>query len=244
MNKEIVKNQAEVIARVFEQHTSHKMAHSTALEIVSNLYGKKNFNVLSAYMKPKTALAELSDFEQDHAKDNIGTDYGDECVITSTNGRKLKTAAYPNECDYVRVTDRADNEIAYWSCDEWEQSPMEVMGAIIGALNGGPKIELPSFATQKGAAIKVLQEPLCKFDIEQILEAGGACEVIIKVELDDISAGIEHMNDTAETAITNFQQFKIDDEDVSVTISDISYTPVGAENGSILMKVNCQIETY
>ena len=244
MNKEIVKSQAEVVARVFEQHTSHKMAHSTALEIVSSLYGKKNFNVLSAYLKPETALAELSDFEQEHAKDNIGTQYGEECVITSVNGRKIKTAAYPNECDYMRVTDRADNEIAYWSCDEWAESPMEVMGAIVGALNGGPDIELPSFAVKKSPAIKALSEPLSKVEIEKILAAGGECKVIIRVSLDDISDGIDAMNDMAEAAITNYQHVEIDGEDVSVTICDINYTPVGAENGSILMQVNCQIDTY
>lgn len=244
MNKEIVKNQAEVIARVFEQHTSHKMTHSTALEIVSSLYGKKNFNVLSAYLKPETALSELSDFEQEHAKDNIGTQYGEECVITSINGRKIKTAAYPNECDYMRVTDRADNEIAYWSCDEWAESPMEVMGAIVGALNGGPDIELPSFAVKKSPAIKVLKEPLSKVEIEKILEGGGDCEVIITVDLDSISNGIDAMNDMAEAAITNYQDVEIDGEDVSVTICDINYTPVGAENGSILMQVNCQVDTY
>ena len=249
MNKEIVKNQAEVIAHVFEQHTSHKMAHSTALEIISALYGKKNFNVLSAYLKPETAFSELSDFEQEHAKDNVNNDYGHECVITSIKGRKLKTASYPNECDYVRVTDRADNEIAYWSCDEWAESPMEVMGAIVGALNGGSDVELPTFATKKATvqkipSIKVIHEALTPNEIEAILNKDSFCQVVIRVSLDDLSSGIKTVNDIAENIIINHQQVKIDGETVSVAISDISYTPVGAEDGMVLIQVSCSLETY
>ena len=241
MNKEIITNQAEVIARVFEKQTSHKMAQSTALEIVSALYGKKNYNVLANFIKPETAMAELGSHEAEHALDSQTNNYGDECVIMTLNGRKIKTAAYPNECDYVRITDRADNEIAYWVSDEWQESPTEVMGAIIGALNGGPDIELPTFATKKAKAMKVLTEPLNSAEIQNMLEE--RCTVIIPMDLDDWALGIDGVNDIAEGKIVGLNQVEIDGEMNSVSISDISYTPVGVENGSILIEVGFYIDT-
>ncbi len=46
--------------------------------------------------------------------------------------------------DYVRIVDAQGGERAYWSYTEWEESPIEVMGAILGgalsaALNQPPK---------------------------------------------------------------------------------------------------------
>ncbi|KKK68893.1 hypothetical protein LCGC14_2939480, partial [marine sediment metagenome] len=45
---------------------------------------------------------------------------------------------FPLPCDYVRIVLRHDlTEVAYWICDEWAEDPVEVMGAIIGALCEG-----------------------------------------------------------------------------------------------------------
>lgn len=40
----------------------------------------------------------------------------------------------PGGASYVRVLNPAGNEIGYWIYDEWQESPVEVMGAILGAL--------------------------------------------------------------------------------------------------------------
>ena len=39
---------------------------------------------------------------------------------------------------YVRLVDRRGVECAMWTYDEWEEDPQLVMGAILGALVGGP----------------------------------------------------------------------------------------------------------
>ena len=47
------------------------------------------------------------------------------------------SVANPYGVSYVRFLDLDGNEIAYWVCDEWSESPEaaeEVMGAIMGAL--------------------------------------------------------------------------------------------------------------
>ena len=43
----------------------------------------------------------------------------------------------PEGTTYVRVVDEHGGELVYWNCDEWEESPVEVMGAICGAMVGG-----------------------------------------------------------------------------------------------------------
>jgi hypothetical protein len=40
----------------------------------------------------------------------------------------------PEGTSHVRVLDSEGNEIGYWVCDEWQEAPVEVMGAILGAL--------------------------------------------------------------------------------------------------------------
>lgn len=43
----------------------------------------------------------------------------------------------PSGTSHVRVLDSEGNEIGYWVCDEWQEEPVEVMGAIMGALCKG-----------------------------------------------------------------------------------------------------------
>jgi hypothetical protein len=71
---------------------------------------------------------------------NEELDYGPECVLELTSGVSLRCPPFPEECSYVRVVSAAGEEIAYWVCDEWEEAPTEVMGAIFGAALGGKKL--------------------------------------------------------------------------------------------------------
>lgn len=74
-----------------------------------------------------------------HAMASMDVDYGDEFVIHAVSGRQIRCPAWPRECDYVRITIEIGErpvELAYWASDEWREAPAEVMGAIMGALNG------------------------------------------------------------------------------------------------------------
>lgn len=61
-----------------------------------------------------------------------------ETVIKTQYGTGLHAPAHPNDVTYVRVCDGEGLEIAYWSCEEWEEDPCGVMGAIVGALRNSP----------------------------------------------------------------------------------------------------------
>ena len=73
--------------------------------------------------------------ETRHARENIGSTYGVECVVQLANGRQLRTPAFPAVCSYVRVLD-AGYELAYWTHDELGEDPAVVLGALIGAAKG------------------------------------------------------------------------------------------------------------
>lgn len=74
-----------------------------------------------------------SDIETIHAKESVNNDYGDECVILAHSGREIRTPAYPDDADYIRITQHGF-ELAYWTSDEWKESSSEVIGAVMGAL--------------------------------------------------------------------------------------------------------------
>ncbi|MDO9099708.1 MAG: hypothetical protein Q7V53_03040 [Caldisericota bacterium] len=77
-----------------------------------------------------------SEKELDHAIESIQYDaqaFGDECIVTTHSGREIRSPAYPNPCDYIRVTQHGF-ELAYWTSDEWRENPEDVIGAVMGAL--------------------------------------------------------------------------------------------------------------
>lgn len=43
----------------------------------------------------------------------------------------------PEGCDYIRIVGPCGGELGYWSYEEWENDPIEVMGAIMGSARGG-----------------------------------------------------------------------------------------------------------
>lgn len=72
------------------------------------------------------------DCEIEHASAAGQLDYGDETVIRLGNGRELRCPASTEECTYARITVMG-YELAYWTDDEWQEAPSEVMGALLGA---------------------------------------------------------------------------------------------------------------
>lgn len=93
---------------------------------------------LAAY-SPELALAlmrqyDLTAVEVDHALGNLDNEYGKELAIPVQGcWRQIRCPAYPQECDYVRVV--VDGyEVAYWTSEEWQESPKLVMGAFLGAV--------------------------------------------------------------------------------------------------------------
>jgi hypothetical protein len=67
-------------------------------------------------------------------------DYPNEAAITHSNGAQIRFEAYPESVSYVRVLDATGEEIAYWTIDELQEDPSDVMGAIFGACIGGKKL--------------------------------------------------------------------------------------------------------
>jgi hypothetical protein len=62
-----------------------------------------------------------------------------EMYIACPNGMVLAFAnseVSPEGTDYVRIVNKDGGEVVYWVCDEWSESPQEVMGAILGAMVG------------------------------------------------------------------------------------------------------------
>ena len=69
-----------------------------------------------------------------------------ECSVALENGLHLvgeSNDANPIGTCYVRFVDANGNERAYWESTEWAESPEEVMGAILGAMNT-PKEDIPN----------------------------------------------------------------------------------------------------
>jgi hypothetical protein len=60
-----------------------------------------------------------------------------ECFIPLPSGNFFvfpSATAEPDGPSYVRVVNSTGGEVAYWSVNEWAESPVEVMGAICGAM--------------------------------------------------------------------------------------------------------------
>lgn len=71
--------------------------------------------------------------EIEHAQNTADdAEYQDECIVETVSGRNIHTPAHPAPCHYVRVV-QAGFELAYWNYREWEEDPIVVMGALLGA---------------------------------------------------------------------------------------------------------------
>ena len=141
--QQVIKNAAKVISKAVTQYTGQKFALGRAQEITARLFGFKDYNGLANWLTPEAALAEMSEVERDHAEGADDCSYENEFVIQASSGRFICAPAYPEECSYVRIVDRAGHELAYWTSDEWKEAPEEVMGAILGALKGLGSANLP-----------------------------------------------------------------------------------------------------
>jgi len=58
----------------------------------------------------------------------------EETVIELKNGGSVRCPAHPAPCDYVRVCDEGGEEIVYYDKQEWIDEPVDVMGALLGAM--------------------------------------------------------------------------------------------------------------
>jgi len=64
----------------------------------------------------------------------------DEVFVDTVGGEKLVFSSYradPEGATYVRIVDERGVELLYWTCQEWEEDPVLVMGAILGAVMRG-----------------------------------------------------------------------------------------------------------
>lgn len=246
MNKSIIQAQAEALIRATKYFAGKNIKHSEALDILSALYQFKNYNELANYIKPETAFNELDDMEKIHAEDNLDTEYENECTIVATHGRKICMPAYPEECSYIRIVDRANHEIMYWNYEEWQEDPQDVMGAIMGALNGGVPRQLPEFLQElpkKGKAKKefaILTQPLDNEARKNWIESDKALSVVLELSEDEFRLNMDELNDMVEERILGENnEFMVDDENsASIYLQDISYKVVGQKEGSLLVEVS------
>jgi hypothetical protein len=63
-------------------------------------------------------------------------EYGQECVIRTEGDVEMRCPAWPDPCSYVRVLQHGF-EIGYWNSEEWRDDPVDVMGAMLGAMARG-----------------------------------------------------------------------------------------------------------
>lgn len=68
-------------------------------------------------------------------------EYGEEVEIALLNGAAIRTGAgKPGEPlfsgSYIRIVNADGTENGYWHCDEWEDEPLLVMGAILASASG------------------------------------------------------------------------------------------------------------
>lgn len=64
-----------------------------------------------------------------------------ECFVPLPSGNFFvfpSVQAAPDGVDYVRIVNANGGELVYWVSDEWAEEPIEVMGAICGAMLGEP----------------------------------------------------------------------------------------------------------
>jgi hypothetical protein len=57
----------------------------------------------------------------------------DETVIELASG-SVRCPAHPAPCEYVRVCDENGDEVVYYDKQEWIDEPVDVMGALLGAM--------------------------------------------------------------------------------------------------------------
>ena len=143
--QKVIKNAAKVIAKAVTQYTGSKFALGRAQEITARLYGFKDYASATYWLSPEGAQASMLDVERAHARGAGAGSYENEFILPTASGRSIHAPAYPDECTYVRVVDQAGNELMYWDSAEWAESPEEVMGAILGALKGTGRSDLPVF---------------------------------------------------------------------------------------------------
>lgn len=132
--------QLKKLARIIEQLGAEKgrpLKLGEALDALSKGHGYPAWSAFAPQLSAEGVDGLLDSQELEHLADAEGDAYGPECTLQVQTGFMLKTAGYPEACDYVRVCDPLGREIAYWHADEWQQEPAVVMGAIIGALSRG-----------------------------------------------------------------------------------------------------------
>ena len=57
----------------------------------------------------------------------------DETVIELASG-SVRWSAHPAPCEYIRVCDENGYEVVYYDKQEWDDEPVDVMGALLGSM--------------------------------------------------------------------------------------------------------------
>lgn len=68
-----------------------------------------------------------------------------EAAVKTIKGQYLvfqSALANPNGTEYIRFIDSTGKELLYYDSEEWKEQPIEVMGAIMGAICNGTNYKL------------------------------------------------------------------------------------------------------
>src|SRR5688572_1521717 len=65
--------------------------------------------------------------------------FNPETVVFLKDGKTIHCPASPFRCEYIRVED-GETEVGYWSSEEFQEDPEEVMGALMELLRSKPTI--------------------------------------------------------------------------------------------------------
>lgn len=60
----------------------------------------------------------------------------EECRVTLQGGGAIICDVFPHDVSFIRVDGPNGEELGYWTIDEIQEDPAEVLGAILGAAAG------------------------------------------------------------------------------------------------------------
>lgn len=129
----------EILDRFFPEHAED--AVEEAAEEIETLMMESLGGSIEPYCNHDPAAVDANGRCECQAL--IGLEYGPETIVPLQNGYFLHAEsadANPEGTTYIRFVDRAGGEVVSWSSDEWQADPIGVMGAIVGCLRNGARL--------------------------------------------------------------------------------------------------------
>lgn len=108
-----------------------------SLDVLAQMQEALDWSALATTLSPVAIEAQLDQHERRHRR-LTKMPYGPEHRLRTETGFSLRYSLAPARCDYVRIVDPLDHEIAYYSAEEWQKDPDRVMLDILSGLARTP----------------------------------------------------------------------------------------------------------